>query len=44
MRDIWEAIVFTGRRAGEVVNLRLDCIGRLGGLPMFWHDQTKVGN
>src|ERR1035437_2881540 len=21
-----------------------DCIGRYGGLAMFWHDQTKVGN
>ncbi|MFF8848157.1 hypothetical protein ACF08N_36700 [Streptomyces sp. NPDC015127] len=23
---------------------RLECVGRLNGLPMFWHDQTKVGN
>jgi integrase len=44
LRDIWEAIVFTGRRCGEVVQLRLDCIGRYHGLPMLWHDQTKVGN
>ncbi|MDI5962568.1 tyrosine-type recombinase/integrase [Streptantibioticus silvisoli] len=44
VRDIWEAIVITGRRSGEVLNLRWDCIGRYGGLPMFWHDQTKVGN
>jgi integrase len=22
----------------------VDCIGRYGGLAMFWHDQTKVGN
>ena len=22
----------------------LDCLGRYGGLPMLWHDQTKVGN
>ena len=34
----------TGRRCGEVLNLRLDCLGRYGGLPMLWHDQTKVGN
>jgi integrase len=34
----------TGRRCGEVLKLRLDCLGRYGGLPMFWHDQTKVGN
>ena len=44
LRDIWEAIVFTGRRCGEVVQLRLDCTGRYHGLPMLWHDQTKVGN
>jgi integrase len=43
-RDIWEALVITGRRASEVLELRLECISRLGGLPMFWHDQTKVGN
>ncbi|WP_413116064.1 tyrosine-type recombinase/integrase [Streptomyces sp. CY1] len=42
--DMWMAIVFTGRRSTEVLELRLDCVGRLGGLPMFWHDQTKVGN
>ncbi|TXL84986.1 site-specific integrase [Streptomyces sp. IB2014 016-6] len=44
LRDIWETIVATGRRAGEVIKLRLDCIGRYRGLPMLWHDQTKVGN
>jgi integrase len=44
LRDIWETIVATGRRGGEVVTLRLDCLGRYGGLPMLWHDQTKVGN
>ena len=44
LRDIWETIVTTGRRTSEVLNLRWDCIGRYGGLPMFWHDQTKVGN
>jgi len=44
MRDIWEAIVFTGRRVSEVMKLRVECIGRYGGLPMLWHDQTKVGN
>ncbi|MEU3622795.1 tyrosine-type recombinase/integrase [Amycolatopsis coloradensis] len=44
LRDIWEAIVYTGRRCREVVQLRLDCIGRYRGLPMLWHDQTKVGN
>ncbi|HEY3033723.1 MAG TPA: tyrosine-type recombinase/integrase [Streptosporangiaceae bacterium] len=44
LRDAWETIVLTGRRVNEVLQLRWDCIGRLGGLPMFWHDQTKVGN
>jgi integrase len=43
-RDIWETIVYTGRRGGEVRKLRLDCIGRYRGLAMLWHDQTKVGN
>ncbi|MEU4828807.1 tyrosine-type recombinase/integrase [Actinomadura sp. NPDC023710] len=43
-RDIWETIVATGRRCGEVVNLHWDCLGRYNGLPMLWHDQTKVGN
>ncbi|MFE2285603.1 tyrosine-type recombinase/integrase [Streptomyces sp. NPDC059443] len=37
-------MLVTGRRCGEVLHLRLDCLGRYGGLPMLWHDQTKVGN
>ncbi|MPY81572.1 MAG: tyrosine-type recombinase/integrase, partial [Actinophytocola sp.] len=41
---MWETIVTTGRRSSEVVKLRWDCLGRYSGLPMFWHDQTKVGN
>ncbi|WNI22179.1 site-specific integrase [Streptomyces sp. ITFR-16] len=44
LRDIWEAIVLTGRRCSEILNLRMDCVGRYGELPMIWHDQTKVGN
>jgi integrase len=44
MRDIWETIIITGRRSGEVLKVPLDCIGRYGGLAMFWHDQSKVGN
>jgi hypothetical protein len=40
MRDVWEAIVLTGRRVNEILQLRWDCIGHYGGLPMFWHDQT----
>ncbi|MGN9913928.1 tyrosine-type recombinase/integrase [Phytohabitans sp. LJ34] len=43
-RDIWETIVATGRRAGEVLDLRLDCIGLHNGVPLLWHDQSKVGN
>lgn len=44
LRDAWEAIIVTGRRCSEVLNLRLDCLGRYGKVPMLWHDQTKVGN
>ncbi|HEV2343446.1 MAG TPA: tyrosine-type recombinase/integrase [Actinocrinis sp.] len=44
LRDIWEALVLTGRRTSEVLELRLECLGTYNGLPMFWHDQTKVGN
>ncbi|MFD4660562.1 tyrosine-type recombinase/integrase [Kitasatospora sp. NPDC058444] len=44
LRDIWESLVVTGRRCGEVLNVRLECIDRHGEIPMFWHDQTKVGN
>ena len=44
LRDAWETIIVTGRRCSEVLQLRLDCLGRYGGLPMLWHDQTKVGN
>ncbi|WP_411146842.1 tyrosine-type recombinase/integrase [Streptomyces sp. x-80] len=44
MRDVWETIVVTGRRVNEVLKVRWNCIGRYGGLAMFWHDQTKVGN
>jgi integrase len=43
-RDIWETIIATGRRAGEVLGLRLDCFGVHNGVPMLWHDQTKVDN
>jgi len=44
LRDAWETILHTGRRCSEVLELRLDCIGRYRGLTMLWHDQTKVGN
>ncbi|GAA1239494.1 hypothetical protein GCM10009665_32650 [Kitasatospora nipponensis] len=44
LRDQWETLVFTGRRCREVLELRLDCLGRFNNLPVLWHDQTKVGN
>ncbi|MFF4249027.1 hypothetical protein ACFYY2_31840 [Streptomyces sp. NPDC001822] len=44
LRDAWETIIVTGRRCSEVLKLRLDCLGRYSGLPMLWHDQTKVCN
>ncbi|MGW1365136.1 site-specific integrase [Streptomyces chartreusis] len=44
LRDAWETLVLTGRRANEVLQVRYACITRLAGLPLFWHDQTKVGN
>ncbi|MFB6816344.1 tyrosine-type recombinase/integrase [Streptomyces sp. NPDC056347] len=44
LRDIWETLVVTGRRCSEVLEARLECIARHGKIPMFWHDQTKVGN
>ena len=44
LRDIWEALVLTGRRCNEIIKLRLECVGRINGLPLLWHDQTKIGN
>jgi integrase len=44
LRDAWEMIIVTGRRCSEVLELRLDCLGRYGGLAMLWHDQAKAGN
>ena len=32
IQDVWEAIVLTGRRINEVLKVRLECIGRYGGL------------
>ncbi|WP_371551369.1 site-specific integrase [Streptomyces sp. NBC_00554] len=43
-RDIWEALVFTGRRASEIIELRLECTSIHRKVPFLWHDQTKVGN
>jgi hypothetical protein len=42
VRDVWEGLVLTGRRANEIIQLRLDCTGRHSGLALLWHDQTKV--
>lgn len=44
LRDAWEALVFTGRRANEVLQLRVDCTTIHRRVPFLWHDQTKVGN
>ena len=41
IRDAWEALVATGRRCTEVLELRLNCLGRYGDAPMLWHDQTE---
>lgn len=41
-RLIWQIIFATGRRMGEVVKLRWDCIFYVGEVPMLEHDQTKV--
>jgi integrase len=42
LRDIWETMIVSGRRSGEVIGLRLECIGRHNRLALLWHDQTKV--
>ena len=43
-REIWETVIATGRRCREILELRHECLGRYGGVPMLWHDQTKVGH
>ncbi|MFG2653542.1 hypothetical protein [Streptomyces sp. NPDC048436] len=42
--DAWETLVSTGRRANEVLQLRLECLAVHSRVPFLWHDQTKVGN
>jgi hypothetical protein len=37
-------VIATGRRCREILELRQECLGRYGGVPMLWHDQTKVGH
>ena len=41
--DIWSIQVQCGRRIGEVVTLRLDCVGEVRGRTWMWVDMTKVG-
>jgi integrase len=41
--DIWSIQVRCGRRIGEVVNLRLDCVSEHLGRTWMWVDMTKVG-
>jgi integrase len=41
--DIWSIQVRCGRRIGEVVKLRLDCVGEHLGRTWMWVDMTKVG-
>ena len=40
--DIWSIQVQCGRRIGEVVKLRLDCVGEHLGRTWLWVDMTKV--
>jgi integrase len=41
--DIWSIQVRCGRRIGEIVNLRLDCVSEHLGRTWMWVDMTKVG-
>lgn len=41
--DIWSIQVQCGRRIGEVIKLRLDCVGEHLGRAWLWVDMTKVG-
>lgn len=43
LADIWSIQVRCGRRIGEVVKLRLDCVGEHLGRTWMWVDMTKVG-
>lgn len=43
LADIWSIQVRCGRRIGEVVKLRLDCVGEHLGRTWLWVDMTKVG-
>src|SRR5664279_2443353 len=43
LADIWSIQVRCGRRIGEVVKLRLDCVSEHLGRTWMWVDMTKVG-
>jgi integrase len=43
LADIWSIQVHCGRRIGEVIKLRLDCVGEHLGRTWMWVDMTKVG-
>lgn len=42
LADVWSIQVQCGRRIGEVVELRLDCVGEHLGRTWMWVDMTKV--
>lgn len=42
LADMWSIQVRCGRRMGEVVKLRLDCVGEHLGRTWMWVDMTKV--
>ena len=41
--DIWSIQIQCGRRIGEVIRLRLDCVSETFGRTWMWVDMTKVG-
>ena len=43
LADIWSIQVRCGRRIGEVVKLRFDCVSEHLGRTWMWVDMTKVG-
>ncbi|WP_167197454.1 tyrosine-type recombinase/integrase [Brevibacterium pigmentatum] len=43
LRDVWETILYTGRRASEIIRLRFDCLQELRGTKVLKFSETKVG-
>lgn len=43
LADMWSIQIQCGRRIGEVVKLRLDCVGEHLGRTWMWVNMTKVG-